>query len=149
MWAVSSRNELAGYVALLGDCHRAMVKCLCVLLVHWQGLIAQAGRARLNVFLMCYNPSSNLATDAVNPLSICCTKINFEAAVDVQVLCTANHEVYLEIWRRYCMLLLLHILLGGVVQTLLYCLLSYVSWILKELKLFSVVFFKPSCIIYL
>lgn len=123
-------------MALLGDCHRAMLKCSRVLLLRWQGQIAQAGRAHLNMFLMCYNPSSNLATDAVNPLSICCTTINFEAAVDVQVLCTANHKVYLEIWCRYCMLLLLHILLGGVVQTLFYCLLSYVSWNLKELKLF-------------
>lgn len=63
---------------------------VCVLLMRWQGLIARVSRPRLNVFVMCYNPSSNLATDAVNPSSICCTKINFEAAVDVQVLCTAK-----------------------------------------------------------
>lgn len=70
---------------------------VCVLLLRWQGLTARVSRPHLNVFVTCYNPSSNLATDAVNPLSICCTKINCEAAVDVQVLCTANHEVYLEI----------------------------------------------------
>lgn len=97
-----------------------MVKCQCILLVPWPGLNAQVSRAHLDVNVTCfiYNPSSNLATDAVNPLSICYTKINFEAAVDVQVLCTANHEVYLEVWCRYCMLLLLHISLGGVVQKL-------------------------------
>lgn len=105
-------------MALLGKCHSAVVKCWCVLLVHWLGLNAQVSGAHLDVIVMCYNPSSNLATDAVNPLSICCTKINFEAAVDVQVLCTANHEVYLEVWCRYCTLLLLHISLGRVLQTL-------------------------------
>lgn len=105
-------------MAPLGKCHRAMVKCWFVLLVHWPGLNAQVSRAHLDVIVMCYNSSSNLAPDAVNPLSICCTKINFEAAVDVQVLCTANDEVYLEVWCRYCTLLLLHISLGGVVQTL-------------------------------
>lgn len=91
---------------------------VCVLLMRWQGLIARVSRPRLNVFVMCYNPSSNLATDAVNPSSICCTKINFEAAVDVQVLCTAKSWSVPWDWCRYCMLLLLHILLGGVVQTL-------------------------------
>lgn len=97
----------------------AVVKCQCVRPVHWLGLNAQVSRAHLDLTVMCYNPSSNLAADAVNPLSICCTKINFEAAVDVEVLCTANHEVYLEVWCRYCTLLLLHISLeGGVVQTL-------------------------------
>lgn len=86
--------------------------------MHWPGPNAPGSRADLDVIVMCCNPSSNLATDAVNPLSTCCTKISFEAAVDVQVLCTANHEVYIEVWCRYCTLLLLHLSLGGVVQTL-------------------------------
>lgn len=90
---------------------------MCVLLVHWPGLNAQLSRAHLDLAVMCSNSSPNLATDTVNPLSICCAKINFEAAVDVQVLCTANDEVYLEVWCRYCMLLLLHMSLGGVEQT--------------------------------
>lgn len=105
-------------MALLGECHSAGVRCWCVLLMHWPGVNAQVSRAHLDTLVMCYNPSSNLVTHAVNPLSICFTKLNLEAAVDVQVLCTANHEVYLEVWCRYCTLLLLHISLGGVVQTL-------------------------------
>lgn len=100
-----------------GAVSQCKVKWWCVLLVHWPGVNTQVSRAHLDMIVTCYNPSSNLATHAVNPLSICCTKY-FEAAVDVQVLCTANHEVFLEVWYRYCTLLLLHLSLGGVVQTL-------------------------------
>lgn len=96
-------------MALLGKCCSAMVKCWCILRVHWLGLNAQLSRAHLDLAVMCFNPSPNLATDTINALSICCTKINFEAAVDVQVLCTASDKVYLEVWCRHCLLRLLHL----------------------------------------
>lgn len=51
MWAVSGslalQDGFAGYVALLGKCHSAMVKHWCVLLVHWPGVNAQVSRCSL------------------------------------------------------------------------------------------------------
>lgn len=105
--------------------------------MHWPGVSTQVSRAHLDMIVMCYNPSSNLATHAVNPLSICFTEINVEAAVDVQVLCAANHEVFSRsgagtvrcfscIYRLGCS--------AGIVMLLIMC----VSWVLEELKLFSV-----------
>lgn len=91
-----------------------MVVCTACALA-WREYTGKQGSLEHDCHLL--QPSSNLATHAVNPLSICCTKY-FEAAVDVQVLCTATHEVFLEVWYRYCTLLLLHLSLGGVVQTL-------------------------------
>lgn len=99
----------------VSQCRGAMLLCTAC---DWPGVNKQVSRAHLDMIVMCYNPSSKLATHAINPLSVCFTEINVEAAVDVQVLCTADHEVFLEVWCGYCMLLLLHISLGGVVQTL-------------------------------